>query len=198
MTTNSPDMLSDDSFVRGVIYRKVSKLIATSGFTLQDQKDLTQEVYVRSIKSLELFDPEVGHLYPFVCTIVQRHLKNILRDRLVHKRSSKPGVSLSKVVRGEEGSSAELSHMLRDEDQDRRLGRERRLGEEDLNALRMDLGALISQLPPELQDLLDRRKTQSIAEIARDTNIPRSTLNDWMIQIRNRFESAGIDGYLEK
>ena len=66
--------LGDDNFVRSVIHRQVGKLIAKSDFTQQDRNDLVQEVYVRATKSLRLYDPSVGHLYPYVCTVVQRHL----------------------------------------------------------------------------------------------------------------------------
>ena len=61
--------LGDDNFVRSVINRQVGKLIAKSDFTHQDRSDLVQEVYVRATKSLQLYDPSVGHLYPYVCTL---------------------------------------------------------------------------------------------------------------------------------
>jgi DNA-directed RNA polymerase specialized sigma24 family protein len=77
------------------------------------------------------------------------------------------------------------------------LGRERRLGEEDLNDLRMDLATFMSKLPEKFQDILRRRQTHSITEISRDLGIPRTTLNDWMLQIRKLFEDAGFDRYLE-
>jgi DNA-directed RNA polymerase specialized sigma24 family protein len=90
-----------------------------------------------------------------------------------------------------------MSQALHDQDQDRRLGRERRLGEQELNDLRMDLAAFMSKLPDKFQDLLRRRQTQSITEISRDIGIPRTTLNDWMLQIRKLFEEAGFERYLE-
>ncbi len=90
-----------------------------------------------------------------------------------------------------------MSQTLHHQDQDRRLGRERRLGEEELNDLRMDLATFISKLPEKFQDILRRRQTHSITEISRDLGIPRTTLNDWMLQIRKLFEEAGFDRYLE-
>ncbi len=99
--------LSDDSFVRSIIQRKVGRLIAKSDFTQQDRGDLVQEVYVRATKSLRLYDPSVGHLYPYVCTVVQRHLANVIRDRLVAKRSTAGRVSLSKMIRDDQGGQVE-------------------------------------------------------------------------------------------
>ncbi len=197
MTDNHSINLADDNFVRSVINRHVGKLIAKSDFTQQDRSDLVQEVFVRATKSLRLYDPSVGHLYPYVCTVVQRHLANVVRDRSVVKRKTTGRVSLSKTVRGDDGGQVEMSQALHDQDQDRRLGRERRLGEQDLNDLRMDLAAFMSKLPDKFQDLLRRRQTQSITEISRDIGIPRTTLNDWMLQIRKLFEEAGFERYLE-
>jgi RNA polymerase sigma factor (sigma-70 family) len=197
VTDNHSINLADDNFVRSVINRHVGKLIAKSDFTHQDRSDLVQEVFVRATKSLRLYDPSVGHLYPYVCTVVQRHLANVVRDRSVVKRKTTGRVSLSKTVRGDDGGQVEMSQALHDQDQDRRLGRERRLGEQELNDLRMDLAAFMSKLPDKFQDLLRRRQTQSITEISRDIGIPRTTLNDWMLQIRKLFEEAGFERYLE-
>jgi len=197
VTDNHSINLADDNFVRSVINRQVGKLIAKSDFTQQDRSDLVQEVFVRATKSLRLYDPSVGHLYPYVCTVVQRHLANVIRDSSVVKRKTTGRVSLSKTVRGDDGGQVEMSQALHDQDQDRRLGRERRLGEQELNDLRMDLAAFMSKLPDKFQDLLRRRQTQSITEISRDIGIPRTTLNDWMLQIRKLFEEAGFERYLE-
>lgn len=197
MSHNNPINLNEDRFIRTIIHRKVARTIETAGLDANEHDDLVQEVFARATKSLSLFDPEVGHLYPYVCTVVQRHLANVVRDRSVRKRRPRRLQSLSKVIHHKDGQSTELNQLIGTSDSDRRLGRERRPSEEQLNDLRMDLEVLISTLSPKLQDLLHRRKTQSMSEIARDTGIPRTTLNDWMLQIRSQFEAAGLATYLQ-
>ena len=197
MSENHSINLADDNFVRSVINRQVGKLIAKSDFSHQDRGDLVQEVYARATKSLQLYDPSVGHLYPYVCTVVQRHLANVVRDRSVVKRATVGRVSLSNTIRGDDGAQIEMSQTLHDKDQDRRLGRSRRLGEEELNDLRMDLATFMTKLPEKFQDVLRRRQTHSMTEISRDLGIPRTTLNDWMLLIRKLFEEAGFERYLE-
>jgi len=187
----------DCIFVRRVIHREVRKVISRSEFTHQDRDDLVQAAYTQVTKSLQSFDPSVGHIHAFIATVVQRHLANVIRDQNVGKRKTRGRVSLSKTVRCEDDEHSEMSQLLHDKDQDRRLGRERRLSDEELNDLRMDLGAFMASLPEKYQDILRRRQRQSITEIARDLNIPRSTLNDWMLQIRKLFEDAGFEKYLD-
>lgn len=190
--------LGDDKFVRRVILRQVRKVIATSNLTNDDRDDLVQEAYTQVTKSLESFDPAVGHIRPFIVTVVQRHLGNVVRDRNVAKRATRGRVSLSKTVRSEEDSHVEMSQVLQAKDQDRRLGRERRLSEEDLNDLRLDLAAFMKTLPERFQDLLRRRQTQTISEISRDLGVPRTTVNEWMRKIQSLFEEAGFDRYLDE
>jgi DNA-directed RNA polymerase specialized sigma24 family protein len=91
-----------------------------------------------------------------------------------------------------------MSQVLHDKDQDRRLGRERRLSDEELNDLRLDLAAFMKTLPERFQDLLRRRQTQTISEISRDLGVPRTTVNDWMRKIQSLFEDAGFDRYLDE
>ena len=53
MSDKQPINLASDNFVRKVIHRQVSALIAKSEFTPQDRDDLVQEVYVRATRSLQ-------------------------------------------------------------------------------------------------------------------------------------------------
>jgi site-specific DNA recombinase len=179
-------------------FEPVWESLATTNLTNEDRDDLVQEAYAQVTKSLESFDPAVGHIRPFIVTVVQRHLGNVVRDRNVAKRATRGRVSLSKTVRSEEDAHVEMSQVLHDKDQDRRLGRERRLSDEELNDLRLDLAAFMKTLPERFQDLLRRRQTQTISEISRDLGVPRTTVNDWMRKIQSLFEDAGFDRYLDE
>lgn len=198
---NSPspsrDGLSNDPFIKSVIQRKVRLVISVSSFDQHDREDLEQEIYIRVAKSVEQFDEKVGHLYPFICTLVQRHLANLVRNRGRSKRGPSRIGSLSLMVTLPDGGSTELSQLIGEDDRNRRLGRESRLSEQDLTDLQIDLAQEIAKLPEQWRHLLQRRQTQSMSEIARDLGVPRTTLNDWMRHIRSRFEAVGLDKYLE-
>jgi len=62
--------------------------------------------------------------------------------------------------------------------------------------LAIDLADVIATLPESWQTLLELRKTQSMAEIANEMGVPRTTLNAWMRSIRNRLENTDIRDYL--
>ena len=89
----------------------------------------------------------------------------------------------------------ELAQTVGQSELDARLGQSRRSAQ-DLLELSIDLQQIIAGLPDPWQDLLERRKHQSMSQISRDLGIPRTTLNDWMRRIRQRFEEAGMKNYL--
>ena len=190
--------VDDDSFTRALISRKVQGLIERSGFQHQDRDDLKQEILVRVLKSLESFDASVGHLYPFITAIVNRHISTILRDRSAAKRSSGTLASLNINVKSEDGGPTELLQTISNREVDRRLRRERTLSEEQLNDLKSDMGNVIAGLPIQLQEFLELRKTLSLNEIASHFDTSRTTLANWTEEIRTHFEAAGLEKYFHK
>ena len=47
------------------------------------------------------------------------------------------------------------------------------------------------------QSFIELRKSRTMPEIAEEMGVPRTTLNDWMRRIRQRFEQAGLRNYLK-
>jgi len=187
---------SQDRFIRGIIKRKVGQLVGRAGFTLQDRESLEQDLLARVIDSLSKFDPEVGHRNKFVTAVVERYVANILRDKSADKRDHCRIRSLNvRIDAGEEGPT-ELSELIGEAEQDARLGRRRR-SEQELYELVSDMKALIEKLPADWQRLLELRNQMTMAEIATLMNVPRTTLNEWMKRIRDRFEEEGFQKYLD-
>jgi len=69
-------------------------------------------------------------------------------------------------------------------------------GEHELVELKLDVACVIATLPPELSDLAEALKTESVSEIAETTDIPRTTLSSRKKKILQRFEEAGLRKYL--
>ncbi len=190
--------LEDDSFTTALINRKVNMLIDRLGFRYHEREDLKQELLARVIKGLESYDASIGTLNPFITAVVDRQISNILRDRNADKRSSGAMVSLNVNIKNEDAGPTELLQTISNREVDRRLGRERTLSEEQLNDLKSDMGNVIARLPKRLQDFLELKKTLSLNEIVIELGVPRSTLGDWMDEIRRHFEEAGLEKYFHK
>lgn len=189
---------SKDSFTTALINRKVNMLIDRLGFRYHEREDLKQELLARVIKSLESYDASIGTLNPFITAVVDRQVSNILRARNADKRSSGAMVSLNVNIKSEDAGPTELLQTISNREVDRRLGRERTLSEEQLNDLKSDMGNVIARLPKRLQVFLELKKTLSLNEIVNELGVPRSTLGDWMEEIRDHFEEAGLEKYFSK
>jgi len=185
-----------DPFITALVHRKANQLVKQSGFDASEQMDLTQDLIASIMQSLKAFDESVGHKYPFILAVVDRHVCNLLRTKKSRKRTSGAIISLNVSIALEDAGPTELIQTIGDREMDRRLGRDRLLSEEQLSDLRLDLARIIQDLPAAWQDLIERRKSQSVSEIARDLGIPRTTLNLWLLQIRERFAAAGLEEYL--
>jgi len=187
---------SDDRFTRGIIRRKVRQLIGRAGFTQQDREDLEQDLFVRVLQSLPRFNPDVAHRNKFITTVVERYVANILRNKRAEKRDHRGVVSLNVMIEITEEGPTELAQTIGDRELDVRFGRDCR-SEEELTQLTIDLADVIATLPEYWQTLLELRKTRTMRQVADKLGVPRTTLNDWMRRIRQRFEKAGMKDYLE-
>ena len=188
----------NDMFVLAVIRRRVLLLARAPVFNESEVDDLIQEIHLRLMRSIQSYDPAIGHPYPFLCTAIQRIASKIFRERSTVKRQTSGRCSLSEVVRGADGESCELYQLLRQEDQDRRLCRKTARSDEERASIRIDLSSAIQKLPPVCQEIVRRLRTQNVSEISREMGIPRTTINDWLRQIRQQFDDAGLRAYLEE
>jgi DNA-directed RNA polymerase specialized sigma24 family protein len=66
----------------------------------------------------------------------------------------------------------------------------------DRVSLLHDLQKVMASLTPSQADLVERLKTQSLATIASELGIPRSTLGSRLAVIRAKFREAGLQEYL--
>jgi RNA polymerase sigma-70 factor, ECF subfamily len=182
-----------DPVVQALIRRKARRMIGRAGLTASDQPDLEQELVLHLLRRLPAAagQPQCRAL---VNTVLDRCLANILRDLLAQKRNPKRVGSLHQRVPTEEGQ-AELGQTISREEQDARTGRQPRSDEERVD-LQQDLAAALARLPPDLRELAERLQHQGVAEAARSTGVPRTTLYAGLRRLRQHFEQAGLRAYL--
>ena len=182
-------------FEFGIVKRKVRQIIGRAGYTRQDKEDLEQELLTRLLQGLKSFDPDVAHRKSFVTAIVERAVATILRDAQAEKRDHRRIGSLQLLMELTDEGPTELAETISDREYNGRRCRDPR-NDEDLAQLVTDLADVINALPDELRDLAERMKTQSISAIAREIGVPRTTLNDAVRRLRQRFEQAGLRDYV--
>lgn len=186
-----------DRYTRGIVRRKVKQLIGRAGFTKQDREDLVQDMYARVLQSLPLFNPDQAHRNKFITAVVERYVANILRNKQAEKRDHRRISSLNVMIEITDEGPTELSQTIGDRELDARLGREV-LPKDVLDQLALDVAQVIATLPAPCQRLLELRKMLNMREVAEEMGVPRTTLNDWMVRIRETFELAGLQNYLKE
>lgn len=182
-------------FEYGIVKRKVRQLIGRVGFTAQDREDLEQELLARLLKSLESFDPRKAHRNVFVTAVVERDVANILRDRQADKRNHHHMSSINVTIDVCERGATELADTISQREQDARHCRSPRRPQE-LVELRVDLRDFLVKSTAADRELAAALMSKTIAEIAREWGIPRTTLSDRVRKLRKRWERSGLRIYL--
>ena len=178
------DAIVNDRFARGIIRRKVRQLIDRAGFPRQDAEDLEQELLLHLLKSFLRFrDSHACHRNAFITAVVERAAALLIRRRNAKKRSSDNVQSLERLAAAGDGAA----------DCDPSCVNAPNTAE--ARELAHDVKQVIDRLPPDLADLAERLKHQSLAAIARELDVPASTLQRRRDRLRQFFRRAGLRNF---
>ncbi len=183
----------DDTLIQ-MIRHRARELAKRYRFRSSDRQDLAQELTLHVLKIWRKFGHQVKDRDAFLSKVLSRHAITLVRRYKAKKRNDQAVVSLSDLVENE-GEEAELGDTLLEEVHDFRLGSKQRPGLEQ-QALVADVATVLAKLPPHLRDLCQRLQKQTVAEIARDTGVPPTTLHDHIQRLREIFTEAGLQNYL--
>jgi DNA repair protein RadD len=162
------DQIITDRFTRGIIRRKVRELIDGSGFREGDAEELEQRLFCMLLRSLSSFEEShPRHRNAFITTVVERSAAMIRRERRRRKRHFGAVRSLDSLPTGGNDGAAEVSLHVADP------GARRTFAQVDLA---LDLAVILAELPEELRDLAHRLQRQTLTEIAREANLPLTTV----------------------
>lgn len=175
------------------IRRKAKQLVGRAGLTNSDRDDLEQDLTVKLLEAFSKFDPDIADWKAFVKTVVERHAANLLREQRAEKRSASRQSSLHTIVDHDEfGIPTTLGDSFTEHEHDARTGADSR-GDIDLLELREDVATVIASLPEDLREICDRLKHDGARQVARDLNMPQTTICRRIETIREHFEAAGFD-----
>ncbi len=188
-----------DGYAKEVIRHKAWQLIGKYGFTLSDFDDLQQEMTLDLLRRLDNYDPDKAALSTFVARIVDRKISNLIRHQRQVKRDYRQQVCpLDAQIDDGDGRQRGLDEVLSQDAYDSEVGRHVGPEAERLD-LRLDLTQVLDELPDDLRDLVIRLQVRTVAEIARELGVSRSTLyQNGIARLRKIFEDNGLREYLDE
>lgn len=187
-----------DGYAREVIRHKARQLIGKYGFSRDDYDDLQQEMMLDLLRRLGKYDPSKAGLSTFVARVVDRKVSTLIRHQRQEKRDYRRHVCpLDAQVEDQDGQQRGLDEVLSQDAFDEEIARYDRPEAERID-LRLDLSLVLDELPEDLRHLARRLQTRTVAEIARELGVPRSTLYEKGIAcLRKIFEDNGLREYLD-
>ncbi len=188
-----------DGYAKEVIRHKAWQLIGKYGFTVSDFDDLQQDMMLDLLRRLGQYDPQKAALTTFVARIIDRKISNLIRHQRQEKRDYRRRVSpLDAQVEDRDGQQRHLEEVLSQDVYDEDAGRHGR-PEAERRDLQLDLALVLEELPDDLRDLAGRLQTRTVAEIARELGVSRSTLYQKGIsRLRKIFQDNGLREYLDE
>ena len=185
-----------DDYAANLIKKKARQLVGKYGFTRSDREDLEQELVLDLLGRLSRFDQNRAERDAFINYVVKHKIATIIEKRTAEKRDYRRcPCSLNERVQGDDGESVERGDMIDQYEYLRRTGESRRQPEEVCD-MSIDMQEFLENLPHKHRDLCERLMTESIAETARHTNTPRSTVYESIKDLRVLFEGRGLKKYL--
>jgi len=184
-----------DPFTQGFVRKAARRLAGKFGFQRHDREEIEQRLYLKLAGRLRGGDPDDPKWKALVAITVRRHVVSMIRDGEAEKRDHRRACSLHVRVGTSEGP-VELADLVGEHEIPSRRGRVKR-SDQELAELRLDVTACLADVDDERQrEFCERLKHDSISQVARDMDIPRTTLNTWLAKLRGRFEERGLKDYL--
>lgn len=186
-----------DSFTRGYVKKCARRLIGHHGFYDSDRDEIEQALYLKLAGHLDQANPDDPKWKAFVAKTVSRHIASLIRDRKSPKRDHRRVCSIHVIFTADEEGPVELADTLQEHETPSRRSQECRT-EQEATGLRVDVAACIDRLSDQrYRELCRHLMHGTVTEAAGEMNVPRTTLNEWLPKIRQRFEELGLAGYLQ-
>ena len=163
-----------DSYAAFFIGYKVKQLIRSPFFKYDDYEDLQQELMLAYLLAWPTFDKNKGNRKSFIKAVINNRAGWIVEEAKRQKRwTGQKDISLSTQVSQDE-NTIEMIDLFSNEDHvwgDVFASISYISAEQNI-----DMEYLLSELPPELNDLFYQLQSYSIKDISRNTGLAQSTV----------------------
>ena len=178
-----------------IVRQQARRTVRSPGFCRDEYPDVEQSLYLKLLQGMPRHDASKGSAEAFAQTIVQRESTSLKRRKRAAKRAPGRSVPLHTTIKVGEGEYTELSQSIGQRELSARTGADPR-EEHDASQLKQDVDGLLARLSEDEQDLLERLKWDKVATVARDLDIPPTTIHSRLLKYRQQFEDAGLREYL--
>lgn len=187
-----------DPYAARIVRSTSQRLIGKYGLREDDRDDIEQILIVAVLRNLPLYDESRGPREAFISRIVRNRTRNIIAGQKATCRDyrSRVGSLQDPIPSCHDGDEIEWGETF-DAGEYLRLTRGQR-GEAEQIDLRIDLGQVLSELPPDLKALCTSLiQGLNDTEAARQLGISRTTFYERRKRLKQRFMEAGLSIYLD-
>lgn len=177
-----------------MIRRRSKSMAPRLGICPGDYQDIEQDLLIHAWLKSRHHDPDRGSLGAFLGRVIDHHIGHRLEAAGTQKRGGgvRP-LSLDTAVSNADGQPLPLIDRLSDHDLP--WGADTLPADERIH-LQIDLRRALRGLPERLVALCQRLAQATVAEIARETGVSRTSLYGELGEVRTAFQAAGLDDYL--
>lgn len=183
----------NSEYAKTTIRCKARQLVGKAGFTSSDIEDIEQTLRTHLLQRLPSYDPAKAAPNTFVARMVDRKVKNMIRDRNNPKRDyHRESCSIHEVI---SDSSGESTYLYETMDEAVIAGRDRS-PEESLD-MSEDVLFVISTLPEDLRRIAEAVLAGTVRDAAKNLGISRTTLYKALRKMRPYFKHGDLDKYIQ-
>ena len=178
-----------------LIRTQVRQLVRRPPFAAQDRDDLEQELWCHLWERRAKFTPEQARSGAFLTVVLRRWAANLRRDRWAQYRRHGHVHSLQEPSAGHLHGEPDLAAVVGRPEYDARRGF-RSPDDHAQFEQAHDLGAVLRTASDTAYTVAHLLRQGSIAEVARQLGVPRTSLYQVLRQLRERFERGNLRDYL--